>query len=332
MDEQSNIPPAGLAAIYGSLGVLCAVAAVRGMLSAQDDWMLVGLLGLVIVLCTLPIALRRPAIAGSTAPDADREAHEVRAQLRAMNKSIQDLQESMILSDDARRVINRKRERELLRRAIEEDIQIEDWDAAMVLVRELAERFGYRADAEEFRAKIETARFTTMDRRVNEALRGLDTLIAAAEWDAALAESSRIARLYPDNPRTEGLRHRIGAARDRYKLDLERRFLAAAEAENTDEAMDLLKQLDQYLTEREGEQFREVARGVIGRARENLGVQFKLAIRDRSWARASELADRIIADFPNTRMAEEVREMIDTIRERAGASPLTPSAGSGLRR
>lgn len=330
MNERSNIPPAGTAAIYGSLGFLCAAAAVRGLVSAQDDWMLVGLLGLVIVLCTLPIAVRRDASPGSPTPEAERETQEVRAQLRTMTRAIKDLQESMILSDDARRVINRKRERELLRRAIEEDIQIEDWDAAMVLVRELAERFGYRADAEEFREKIETARFTTMDRRVGEALRGLDALIASAEWEVALAESSRIARLYPDNPRTEGLRHRVGAARDRYKLDLERRFLVAAEAEDTDEAMDLLKRLDQHLTEREGEQFREVARGVIGRAKENLGVQFKLALRDRQWPRACELADRIIADFPNTRMADEVREMIDTIRERAG-SAVTPSGGSGLR-
>lgn len=331
MNDQGTIPPAAIAAIYGSLGVLCGVAAVRGIVASQDDWMLVGLLGLVIVLCTLPIALRRATGDATQPAEGEREIHEIKAQMRAVARSIQDLQETMILSDDARRVINRKRERELLRKAIEEDIQIEDWDAAMVLVRELAERFGYRADAEEFRAKIETARFTTMDRRVNEALRGLESLIATAEWDAALAESSRIARLYPDNPKTEGLRHRVGAARERYKLDLERRFLAAAEAEDTDEAMDLLKQLDQYLTEREGEQFREVARGVIGRARENLGVQFKLAIRDRSWGRASELADRIIADFPNTRMAEEVREMIDTIRERAGPSAATPSGGSSLR-
>ena len=40
-------------------------------------------------------------------------------------------------------------------RAIEEDMATGEWDAAMVLVRELAERFGYRADAEEFRARIE---------------------------------------------------------------------------------------------------------------------------------------------------------------------------------
>jgi tetratricopeptide (TPR) repeat protein len=239
--------------------------------------------------------------------------------LRTLARAIQDLQESMVLSDDARRVLNRKRERELLRKAIQEDINAEDWDAAMVLIRELAERFGYRSDAEEFRQKVETARFTTMDRRVNEAVRGLEELIVRNEWDAALEEAARIARLFPDSPRTEGLRHRVIASRDRYKIDLERRFLHAAQAERVDEAMELLRQLDQYLTESEGEQFREVARGVIGKARENLGAQFRLAVQDRQWERAAEIGDRIIDEFPNTRMASEVRAMIDTIRERAGA-------------
>lgn len=321
MDEHGGVPSAWIAAIYGSLGVLCGVAAVRGVVSDQGDWVLVGLLGLVIVLSTLPIALKRGGGGGVPAGPgrSNAEIQEMRTQLRALAKGISDLQETLVLSDDARRVLNRKRERSLLCRAIEEDIQIEDWDAAMVLIRELAERFGYRVEAEEFRQKVETARFTTMDRRVTEAVRGLETLIAQGEWDAALKEASRIARVFPDSPKTEGLRHRVIASQERFKVDLERRFLRAAEAGSIDEAMDLLKQLDQYLSEDEGEQFREVARGVIGKARENLGVQFKLAIQDRAWDRASEIGERIIDEFPNTRMAEEVREMIDTIRERAGA-------------
>ncbi len=317
MDDQNGIPPAWIAAIYGSLGMLCGVAAIRGILSDHESWALVGLLGLVVVLSTFPIAVRRQGSSAGGSVKAEQELHEVRGQLRQLVRAIESLQETMVLSDDARRTLNRSRERALLLRAIQEDINAEDWDAAMVLIRELAERFGYRADAEEFRQKVETARFTTMDRRVNEALRGLDGMISRAEWDAAMNEASRIARLFPDSPKVEGLRHRVTAARDRYKIDLERRFLRAAQDDRVDEAMDLLKRLDQYLTEAEGEQFREVARGVIGKARDNLGAEFKLCIQDRMWERAADLGGRIIDEFPNSRMAQEVREMIDQIRERA---------------
>lgn len=320
MDEQ-GIPSTWIAAIYGSLGVLCGVAATKGIMTGHDTWILAGLLGLVIVLAALPIALKRGA--GDTNrsdPKLEKELHEIRAQIRGMTAAVENMRETMVLSDDARRVLNRSRERDLLCKAIQEDINTEDWDAAMVLIRELAERFGYRADAEGFRQKVETARFTTMDRRVNEAIRGLDEMMARSEWEDAQNEAARIARLFPDSPKVEGLRHRVNATRDRFKLDLERRFLHAAQGERIEEAMELLHQLDQYLTEEEAQQFREVARGVIGKARENLGAQFKLAIQDRMWERAAEIGERIVEEFPNSRMAEEVRAMIDTIRERGGVT------------
>ncbi|GJM19588.1 MAG: hypothetical protein DHS20C14_18010 [Phycisphaeraceae bacterium] len=229
------------------------------------------------------------------------------------------MNEVSALSDDARRVLNRGRERDLLRRAIEEDIGAEDWDAAMVLVKELAERFGYRVDAEEFRTRIETARFQTTDRRVSEGVAGLDLMITQHRWDDARAEAERITRLYPDSPRVDGLRHRVESARERFKGDLERRFLRAAEEERIDEAMTLLGELDHYLSEAEAAPYQEVARGVIGKARENLGVQFKLAIQDRAWGDAADVGERIIESFPNSRMADEIRGMIDELRGRAGS-------------
>lgn len=319
MDEQAGIPSAWIAAIYGSLGVLCGVAAIKGIMTTDQTWLLVGLLGLVVVLAALPIALKRSAASAAPGKHIESELHEIRAQVRSMTAAVDSMHETMVLSDDARRVLNRARERDLLCKAIQEDIKSEDWDAAMVLIRELAERFGYRSDAEEFREKVETARFTTLDRRVTDAIRGVDLMIAQSDWTAAENEASRIARLYPDSPKVEGLRHRVSAARDRFKLDLERRFLHAAQGDRIEEAMELLHELDQYLNENEAEHFREVARGVIGKARENLGAQFKLAIQDRMWARAEDVGEKIIAEFPNSRMAEEVRAMIDTVRQRAGS-------------
>jgi hypothetical protein len=235
----------------------------------------------------------------------------------ALAREVAQLSEQAALSDDARRVLNRRRERQLLRDAIIQDIEAEDWDAAMVLVKELAERFGYRADAEEFRQQIEHARFETVQRRVDEAIAHLDALIVQRHWDQGLVEAARIGRLYPDTPRVDGLRHRVEQARHAYKVDLERRFLHAAQEERIDEAMDLLRELDAYLTEAEAGPFREVARGVIGKARENLGVQFKLALQDRRWNDAAGVGERIIEQFPNSRMAQEVRGMLESIKARS---------------
>ncbi len=301
-----------LIGIYGALLSVAVAAFVYGVVESNLTVGVAGSLGVLVALSTAPIAWHTRALVRSGGDGAG--FVEAAARIEA---AVREMTEVGALSDDARRVLNRGRERDLLRRAIEEDIACEDWDAAMVLVKELAERFGYRADAEGFRARIETARFQTQDRRVAEAVAGLDMLITEHRWDDARAEAERITRLFPDSMRVEGLRHRVESARGRYKTDLERRFLKSAEDERIDEAMALLSELDHYLTEAEAAPYQEVARGVIGKARENLGVQFKLAVSDRAWDHAASVGERIIESFPNSRMADEIRGMIDELRERA---------------
>lgn len=318
MDEQGRLSPSWIIAIYGSGAALAVGAAMHGYSSDKELWILAGLVMLVLTLTTLPVCLAARN-AGGKRQDPSIELDRIRTQIRSLGETMNTLNETIILSDDARRIINRRKERDLLCRAIEEDIQVGDWDAGMVLVRELAERFGYRVEAEQFRARIESARAQTHDKAVHEAIRGLDELIAGHRWDEALTEAARISRVFHDAPQVEGLRHRVMSACDRYKQNIERRFLQAAQNEEIDEAMDLLHEMDHMLSEHEAEQFREVARGVIGKARDNLGVQFKLAVQDKSWKEAASVGERIIDEFPNSRMASEVREMIDEIRGRANA-------------
>jgi hypothetical protein len=253
-------------------------------------------------------AVRRSVVDGRIG----REVEELALAVRRLN-------EHSLLSDDARRLLNRPAERELLVRAIEEDIAGEEWDAATVLCDELAERFGYRVEAEQFRARVDQARSVHQERRVADAIAQLDGLIVQRRWDTALREAARIRRLFPDSPRVENLRSRVEQARAVYKADLERRFLEAAQESRVEDAMELLKELDAYLTETEAAPFREVARGVIGKARENLGAQFKIAVQDRRWAVAAAIGRRIVNEFPNTRMATEVREMMDRILAEANA-------------
>lgn len=317
--ERSGILSTGwLIAIYGTAAAIGAWLILRGYELESPNNIVGGLVALVVTLTTLPIAIGR-ASGGSASVGESIEIDKLRTQLRRMTEAVEHLEETMILSDDARRALNRHKERQLLRGAIEEDIQSGEFGAAMVLVKELAERFGYRADAEELREKIEHARTRGEHEQVRAQVAALDQLIAAHKWEKAAAEASRISRVFPDSPLTDGLHHKVESAKQRYKLDVERRFLEAAQEERVEDAMDLLHEMDHLLTEGEAERFREVARGVIGKARENLGVQFKLAVRDKAWDHASQIGERIIEEFPNSRMASEVRELIDAIRERAGA-------------
>jgi hypothetical protein len=271
----------------------------------------VGVAGALLVLTLSPIAYMLASSAN------DRRYRAMTERIEDLTRSLRTLTDQSILSNDARKVLNRQTERELLRSAIEEDIANRNWDAAMILVKELAEGFGYRSDAEEFRRKIELARSETLDREVSEAIAYLDGLIIQKRWDSAFADAARLQRLYPYSTRVEGLKTRVQQAQGSYKDDLERRFLLAAQEGRAEDALSLLKELDPYLSTQEAEPLRELARGIIGKARDNLGAQFKLAVQDRRWREAARMGERIITEFPNSRMAAEVRNVIDGIRLRA---------------
>ncbi len=291
--------------LFACMLIFCVVL----VISNRPELREAGILGAVFTLATLPMALRASADAG--APSS-------RDSFDRVSRAIERLGHEGGLSETAKRILHRKQERELLRHAIEQDISDGDYDAAMILVQELADRFGYRADAEEFRARIERVRDQSRDAAVIQALTALEEMIRRRAWAEAFSEAARITRLFPESHRVVRLRERVDESRTRYKQDLERRFLLCAQRDEIDQAMAILKELDQYLTEAEAEPFREVARGVIGKARDNIGVRFKLAVQDRNWHDALEVGERIINEFPNSRMAQEVREMIDMLRDRAG--------------
>ncbi len=264
----------------------------------------------------LTLALLRSRKEGAAA------AEMLKQQLTLLEK----INEHTLLSDSARHIAYRREERAMLQRAIEEDISNEDWQAAAVLVDEMRERFGYREEAEEFLARIDRSRADGQNRRITEALDHFQAVIDARDWGAAYAEAARISRLFPDSHRTRGLEQRVRKAWDSHKKTLEREFLEAAGGGHVEHAMQLLKDLDVFLSPDEAAPLQEVARGVINKARANIGLQFKLAVQDHDWVTAVQVGETIMDEFPNTRMAEEVRQRIDVLRARASqAAAMTPN-------
>ncbi len=227
---------------------------------------------------------------------------------------LRSLSESLQLSETAKRIIYRDRDRQALRKAIREDIDKRDYEAALTLVAQMSQVYGYRLEAEQFRSEIEVARATEQEKKIDEAIRAIDNMTARHEFEKALIEAGKVERLYAESDRVQNLRAHVREARDRYKHELERKFLEAAGRDDIEVAMELMKELDKYLTEAEAAPFRETARGVIGKKRQNLGVQFKLAVHDKDWMAAVRVGEQLIREFPNSKMAEEVRGHIDRLR------------------
>ena len=274
-------------------------------------------------LCTLLIGGVRWAIYGKDAAGVPLAATE-RKQLELLNQVVQRLG----VSETAKRIAYRSQDAELIRETIEEDLRRHDFDAALVLVNEMAGSFGRREEAEKYREKIMQARAKQVEAKVAEASARLDEMVERREFDRALREASKIERVFGDAGDASSLRRNVVQARERYKHDLERQFLEAARRDDVDQAMALLKEMDKYLTEQEAEPFRETARGVIGKQRDNQGVQFKMAVHDREWVQAVRVGEGIIREFPNSKMADEVRGLLDLLRERAAGQRAAQSVGA----
>tara|TARA_B110000116_G_scaffold200082_1_gene174990 strand:- start:408 stop:1493 length:1086 start_codon:yes stop_codon:yes gene_type:complete len=226
------------------------------------------------------------------------------------------LMEALQLSESAKRVLFRERELDLLRRTIQDDLATGDVHAALMLCDQMGSEFGAVEESEKLRSQIQEALHKQHETRIQDELKLLDALLTEHKWVEAYQFTAKMRRLYPETPLLHGVEQHIADTRVQYRHALEARFVDAAEKNNVEIAMELLKELDRYLTPDEARRFMETADSVITKYRDTLGTRFKLAVSDRRWTEAIGFGDAIIAQFPNTTMAREVRELLDTMQNR----------------
>jgi outer membrane protein assembly factor BamD (BamD/ComL family) len=239
------------------------------------------------------------------------------------SRLLQAIADRMLISDQAKRIAYREKDRDALRQAILEDIRKEDYGTALALVNDMASLYGYREEAEKYRQQIIEAQARRRQAQVTAAVAHVDQLLQRREWDTARHEVERLTRIYGEDPQIVRLPDRVREAMDRYKIDVTREFREAYERQDIDRASTLLTEMDRYLSQDEARPFVDMARNIFTQKRENLGVQYKLAVQDRDFGRALAIAEQVIREFPNTQFAAELREMLDTLRSRAATQRAT---------
>ena len=241
------------------------------------------------------------------------------------------IEEHVMLSDGAKRLLYRDRELDLLRMILEQDIAAGDHDAALRLVEELGVEFGRLEEAERHRSRIDSIREAEVERRIAEAMQTIRRHLASGEWNAATSAADRLQRLLPDAPGLDGLVNQIASARHRHAIEVETRMRDAHAEGRIDEAMSLLRDLDRHLVGEESSRAVDVAQSIIVAHRDLIGRRFRDAVNEKRWSDAVELGESIIREYPNTRMAEEVGEMLPVLRQRRDASADAGAPGTSSR-
>jgi hypothetical protein len=318
--------------LYVVLGVLAIAAGVWGWhlvtvgqmshdpFSRDFGWIVLGsaAMALVIGLSTLPLAL---GFESARKSDLKHE-HEL---LTGLNERLDQvclllnlMTENQLISDRTKSVAFRDKDRDAVRRAVQEEIARQDWEAALALVNEIDNSFGYKHEAENFRKEINDKRQSVAQRQISEQMAAIDRYTNAEAWGQALAEAQRVMPLFPNDEQVQRLPQEIENRRQARKKKLMDSWQEAVKNHDVDGSIEILKHLDLYLTPAEAEGLQESARGVLKEKINLLRSKFSEAVQEHRWAEAVRLGDTIISEFPNTRMAQEVRDTMEMLRQRAG--------------
>jgi hypothetical protein len=277
------------------------------------------------VLIAWALAAQVRAFHSDTSARAEQTMTTLNERFEQFSVMLNLISEQQLLSDRAKAVAFREKDSDALRRAIQDEINNHNWEAASSLADEMEEFFGYRQEAARLRAQIDQRRGELVQRQVNEAIVVIDRHVRNETWSEAMTEAHRIAKALPESAQAVGLPAEIEKRREAHKQQLIASLRDAAARHDSEGGMEILKRLDTYLTPVEAEQFQELARNIMKEKMAVLRTQFSVAVQDHKWADALRLADSIMADFPNTQMAKEVRDMLDSLRARAAGKEPAPA-------
>jgi hypothetical protein len=310
------------------LFVALAVFGVGIFLAVQDpsrrDWSMLaaGCVSLLLVLTTWPLAIAMTGARDHAVKRGDEVTQELTERLQSMSVVLNEIHESNMLSDRAKAVAYREKDRDALRRAIREDIAKRDWEAALVLADDMERVFGYRQEAMKYRDEINKAQEDVIRRHINEGMAVIDRHCRAEAWSDALREAERMISAFRGDPQVMNLPQDIENRRQTHKNQLTASFQDALNRKDNDGAIEILKKLDLYLTRSEADQMQDTVRNLFKEKIHDLRTQFALAVQDHKWTEAVRIGEAIVRDFPNSGIAREVKDKLDTLRQRA-AEPQT---------
>ncbi len=224
--------------------------------------------------------------------------------------------QSVRLSDSAKLIAYRENDARAVREAVFNKLQDNDFEGAHSLIDELDASAPHQELAEKLRIEADKYQSATGDERENQLITNIDELINEHEWSTASLHIENLIKMYPESEKAEQMRQKLADKKLERKKVLLNMWDDAVNRQATDRSLEILRELDPYLTPNEGLALQEAARDIFKSKLHSLGIRFSIAVSGRQWAKALETGEEIVHDFPNSRMAQEIRERMDVLKER----------------
>jgi hypothetical protein len=247
-------------------------------------------------------------------------AEELTSIISLLNKNrlaLSQLNQAVRLSEAAKAIVFGETDRQALTEMVKEKLHQQDFEGTYKIIEHISRQTGYRDLAEQLRLEADKYRDASEEERVKQVTAHIEKLFEQHRWAKASAQIDRLAEVFDDPERGKHLHQRLLDAKEQRKKELLAAWDEMVRRHETDRSLEILKELDLYLTPNEGLALQESAKDVFRTKLHNLGVKFSLAVTDKQWVEALQTGEQIIRDFPNSRMAQEIREKIDILRKRS---------------
>jgi len=271
--------------------------------------------GSLIFIIALMIMLSQVSGIVNTLRDNSTKMEEAAKSLENIYRGLERINHSTRVSEVVKTIAFRDEERESLREAVFDKLKEMDFDGAYEIVDEIAGHAGYHSLAEELRHEVDQYRDATEDERLDQTISHIEGLFESSQWAKASVQIESLIRAYPSSEKARDMRQQLVDRKEQHKRSLLTAWDDAIKRQETDHSLEILRELDMYLTPNEALALQEAAKDVFRTKLHNLGVQFAMAVSDKQWSDALEVGQQIIRDFPNSRMSSEIREKIHVLQQ-----------------
>jgi len=249
------------------------------------------------------------------------------------NNLMAQIAQASKLSDAAKSIAFRDAERTELAEAVIAKLHAHEFEATTAMINAMERKTEYQTLAAQLRRTAEQYRNATEKERIRQAIEHILKLGREYRWTQAYRAAENLIKAYPHVEEAKAVRAKLKQIRDARKRELLALWDEAVRAKDTDRSLEILKELDLYLTPSEGLALQDAASNVFKMKLHNLGVRFSLAVTENQWVNALETGQQIMRDFPNSRMAHEIRSKLDILEMRAkqqqNVEPQNPAANRG---
>ena len=276
---------------------------------------LVFILGALVFISALLTMLSRVFKILDALRDNSVKLEQVTKAMEKISSGLAQINHSTRVSETAKAIAFRDADRQSLREAVFDKLQQQDFSAAEEIINEIAKRPEYKELAEQLRAQTNRYHDATDQERLSQVMAHIYKLLDDCQWGRASAQIEALIKANPDNEQAKTMRQTLLDKKQERKRILLAVWDDAIQNQETDRSLEVLKELDQYLTPNEGLALQEAARDVFRTKLHNLGVQFAIAVTEKKWVGALDIGQHIIADFPNSKMSEEIRSKLDVLKQ-----------------